>query len=166
MRESLFHAELAVAFRAADCWMAKWPDLPARELARHDTGGAIRFTVPKPCDLVGCRPPQGQLVAIEAKLWRSRTVRLDDRLIRQVETLRAIARCGGWAALAVNFRFESKRPPARVNRAFLLTRLDGTLAAQDRFTLTDAEVLAVELPRVRGGWQLPPSLWANSTNLV
>jgi hypothetical protein len=159
MRETVLQAELARAFRAAACWMAKWPDLPAKEIARHDTGGAIRFAVPKPYDLVGCRPPHGQLVAIEAKLWRARTVRLDDRVVRQVETLREIVRCGGWAALALNFRFESKRPPERVNRAFLLTRLDLALEAGAVFTLADAEVLAVELPRVTGGWQLPPALW-------
>lgn len=164
MRETLFQAELARAFRAADCWIAKWPDLPAREIARHDTGGAIRFAMPKPYDLVGCRPPAGQLIAIEAKLWRARMVRLDDRLLRQVETLRDIARRGGWAALAMNFRFEANRPtPEKINRAFLLTRLDVALRAGDRFTLADAEALCLELPRVTGGWRLPASLWSTPT---
>jgi hypothetical protein len=64
--------------------------------------------------------------------------------------------------LALNFRFESKRPPARVNRAFLLHRLDLELQVGDAVTLADAEVLALELPRVTGGWALPAGLWTRS----
>jgi hypothetical protein len=105
--------------------------------------------------------PGGQFVAIEAKLLRARTFRVDARFVRQAETLRELGTGGAWVALALNFRYAAKRPARRVNRAFLVRDL-GALAVTEgaAWTLDWAANLGVELFRITGGWTLPGAAWA------
>jgi hypothetical protein len=156
MKETVLHAELAAAFRAAGCWVQKWPDQAvSRMIAARD--GGLRFTLPKPCDLVGCWP-NGRLLAVEAKLSRARTFRVDARMIRQVATLRDLDAHGAWTAVALNFRYASRRPViARVNRCVLVilaASLEALTVAGVGWTADAVAALGVELPRVTGGWRL------------
>ncbi len=146
VKETVFHAELAAAFRTAGYWVAKWPDQAVSRMVQARDGG-MRFVLPKPCDLIGCEPGTGRLVAIEAKLLRARTFRVDDRMARQLETLRTLAALGACVALALNFRFTSKRPAARVNRAFLVGALEPPAwTAGARWTLEAVAAIATECP--------------------
>lgn len=157
MTEKVFHAELAACYRAHGWWAAKWPDAPVSRSMAAGADGKLRFTVPKPFDLVLCAP-DGHFGAIECKLVRARTFRVDPRTTRQVETLRELAGREAYAALALNFRFTQKRPPARVNRAFLLTGrgLDAAQWAPGmRLRLDELQELALELERIPGGWTFP-----------
>ena len=90
MKETVFHAELTVALRANHYWLIKWPDLPVSAM-RIRGDGQLRFALPKPCDLIGA-DPEGRLVAIECKLLRARSWRVDARTARQVATLRDVIR--------------------------------------------------------------------------
>lgn len=171
MKETVFHAELARAFRAVGYWIAKWPDQAVSRMMQAGDG-KMRFTLPKPCDLIGCEPGTGRLIAIEAKLLRARIFHVDDRMARQLETLRTLAGLGARVALALNFRFTAKRPPARINRAFLVGYQDtGELAdpgwrageAWDFGVIRPGPARsALELTRVPGGWILPTDLASSS----
>jgi len=161
VREVTFQQELAEMFRAAECWIYKVPDqVISRMQAAQD--GKMRFALPKPCDLIGCSR-RGQFVAVEAKLVRSRVFRLDPRAVRQLQTLQQLQNeYGAFTALAVNFRFTSKRPPARVNRAFLILDLfQPSLQLGHAFTIPvePSPVLPgpgwLECGRLKGGWALP-----------
>jgi hypothetical protein len=172
MREVLVHQELAAAFRAAGHWVAKWPDQAAYRGghggAAHGQDGKVRFSVPKPCDLVGCLAPTGRFVAVEAKLIQTRMFRTDARLVRQVGTLRDLAARGAWVAFALNFRYQARRPtPARVNRLFLLDpALDALGQERARWAVEDAEVLGVELTRIPGGWSLAPTWTVSDQGVI
>lgn len=161
----MFQAELGAAFRAAGWWMIKWPDVPVRRMMRAEDP-KLRFTPPKACDLVGCEPGAGRLVAIECKLLRARTFRVDARMVRQLETLRTLGALGARVALALNFRFLAQRPTrARVNRAFLVGFEDPAAletpgwregGTWDFGVLRPGPVHGVlELRRIPGGWALP-----------
>src|SRR3990167_7564555 len=92
MRESDFRNELSSALRLCGWWAAPWPDFPVKELSkRHGMDGKIRFGLPKPFDLVLCSPV-GIFGAIECKLNHTEHWKLDDRAMRQLDTLRGIAR--------------------------------------------------------------------------
>lgn len=166
MKETVLHAELSAAFRHLGCWMAKWPDsLVSHMQAAGD--GKMRFALPKPCDLIGAAPG-GRFLAIEAKLSRSPIFHVDARLVRQLETLRALQSRGAFAAVALNFRFTRKRPPLRVNRTLLFLGLTGEAWTEGRTFVLDLAPpgmpiprppapmpIYVELPRIPGGWEIP-----------
>lgn len=154
MTEKVFHAELAQAFRAAGWWTAKWPDAAVSRMeAAKD--GKLRFALPRPFDLVLCSPG-GRFGAIECKLVRGPKLAGDARLARQVGTLAAIAGRGGFAALALNFRFVRRRPPRRVNRAFLL----GAPDCSGDLSLDRIALVGRELERIKGGWRVPRDVGA------
>src|SRR3990167_9290845 len=166
MKETLLHAELSAAFRRLDCWMAKWPDVTVSHM-QVAGDGKMRFALPKPCDLIGVAPG-GRFLAVEAKLSRSPIFHVDARLVRQLETLRALQARGAFAALALNFRFTRKRPPLRMNRTLLFLGLSGEAWREGQQVVLDlaAPLQAVtqppapmptycELPRIAGGWDIP-----------
>lgn len=156
MKETLFHAELLAAFRAAGWWGMKWPDqvVSRMQVARD---GKMRFALPKPFDLVLCSP-EGRFGAIEAKLCRGPILTVDQRLVDQVGTLLGLFKCGAYAVLAVNFRFSRKRI-GRVNRAFLVGGLNEPgwgIGEKWHLPLGDGGTTSwLELKRTTGGWQLP-----------
>lgn len=162
MTEKVFQAELAACFRAAGWWVAKWPDAAvSRMMAAKD--GKLRFSLPKPCDLILCSPT-GQFGAIECKLVKRPHFTMDERTVRQVETLAALPALA-FTALALNFRYRRVRPKQQVNRAFLL---DGgffkrpagrDLAVGETLRLDELTALVPppgcrELARISGGWTL------------
>ncbi len=158
MTEKVLHAELSAAFRRLGCWMMKWPDsLVSHMQAAGD--GKMRFALPKPCDLIGVAPG-GRFLAVEAKLSRSAIFHVDARLVRQLETLRALAERGAFAALALNFRFTRKRPPCRVNRTLLFLGVSGDCWREGVRFILDATMFPtyVELSRIAGGWEIPASV--------
>ena|SRR3990167_3805590 len=166
MHEVTLQRELAEALRASGCWVMKWPDQVVSGMqAAHD--GKFRFALPKPCDLIGVAPG-GRFLAIEAKLARSPIFHVDARLVRQLETLRALQARGAFAAVALNFRFTRKRPPLRMNRTLLFLGLSGEAWREGQQFVLDlaAPFQAVtqppapmpiycELPRIAGGWDIP-----------
>jgi hypothetical protein len=163
MRETVFHRELCEAFRRCGYWMARWPDTPASAMVAA-SDGRLRFTLPKPADVVGCQPGTGRFVAIEAKLLRARTFRVDPRMARQVAALQELARRNALALLALNFRFASPRL-GRVNRAWLVLDLQpwavaGAAGALDAMPALVATLQAHELRRVTGGWAIAASVGA------
>jgi hypothetical protein len=157
VRETHFHRELADAFRAAGYWMAKWPDQAVSRMeGAIGTNGKLRFALPKPCDLLGCQPSTGRLVAIEAKLFRAATFRVDARMARQLATLRDLWERGAAVALALNFRFIATRR-GRVNRAFLVwAPFDASWREGARWQLDTGPAAGawLELGRVTGGWRV------------
>lgn len=166
MNEKVLHAELSASFRQLGCWMYKIPDATVSRMQMAQDG-KMRFALPKPFDLVGA-DPSGRFLAVEAKLARSPIFHVDARLVRQLETLRALQLRGAFAALALNFRFVRKRPPLRVNRALLFLGLSGEawtegrtfvldLAAPFRVTPRPAAPMPIylELLRIAGGWEVP-----------
>lgn len=173
MKETALHRELLDAFRREGAWMAKWPDsLVHRGKGPMDIDptGKMRFALPKPCDLVGAGP-NGRFLAVEAKLVRTPIFRIDARVRRQLETLRALQKHAAFAGLIVNFRFQRQRPPVRVNRALCFLGLDGEAWGEGRtfvlslmapFSVTPAPTapmpIYVELHRIGGGWTLPPPI--------
>lgn len=165
MTEKDFHRELKAAMHAAGYWSYKIPDQPVSRMQL--TGdGKLRFTVPKPCDLIAVAP-DGRAVLVECKLSKARSFQIDDHIRKQVGILLDVARRGAHVGLSINFRYEAKRPaPAKINRAFVVQRVEvlaGLVTETSSFTLADAEVLAVELPRLTGGWRLPADLWRGGT---
>ena len=159
MRETQLHRELLVAFRAAGCFLAKWPDQlvhRGKGPMEMDGTGKMRFILPKPADLIGCSPA-GRFMLLEAKLARAPLFRVDARLVRQIEMLRQIQTLGGFAALVINWRYQRKRPPARVNRAVWFADFVSGWAEGERWSVPPAPV-DTELRRIAGGWALPPML--------
>lgn len=164
MREVTFQKELADAFRAAGWWAYKMPDTPAGRMAPGGDG-KTRFVLPKPFDLL-LYSPTGQGGAVECKLARGPIWKVDERATRQIATLVELASRRVYVALAVNFRYDRKRPWKRVNRAFLIHdlaavirrgRLDlGDLFAVIKLGCIIADGGWTELPRVTGGWRIPP----------
>lgn len=158
MTEKTFHRELAGCLRKLGWMIFKWPD-QAVSAMRVSGDGKLRFATPKPCDLMGC-DESGRFVAVECKLIRSRLWRVDERTARQAETLIGAASRGGRAYIGINWRYESKRPPERVNRAFLIRVLPGMddLAANWSVgklwcpAAAAASPESHELRRVAGGW--------------
>lgn len=174
MKETALHRELLEAFRREGAWMSKWPDSivhRGKGPMKMDATGKMRFALPKPCDLVGAGP-NGRFLAVEAKLVRTPILHMDARLIAQLATLQALQKHAAFAALIVNFRFQRKRPPVRVNRLLCFFEgLDGEAWAAGRsFVLSLAPPFSVtpsppapmpvyvDLPRIGGGWALPPPL--------
>lgn len=157
MKEVVFQKELATSLRAVGCWIAKWPDLPVKDIVGR-TGGALRFALPKPCDLIGCTGT-GRLLAVECKLIRQRGWHSDDHVAKQVATLADLGAHGALVALALNFRFEARRPKVeRINRCFLLWSPNPAWWAPGQpWTLEFVAALGQELPRVSGGWGLSAS---------
>jgi hypothetical protein len=169
MNEKVLHGELSAAFRRLDCWMAKWPDVTVSHM-QVAGDGKMRFALPKPCDLIGVAPG-GRFLAVEAKLSRSPIFHVDTRLVRQLETLRALQTRGAFAAVALNFRFTRKRPPLRVNRTLLFVGLSGEAWTEGRTFVLDLAApfqvvtrppapmpIYLELPRIAGGWEIPALL--------
>jgi hypothetical protein len=165
MKETHLHAELLATLRGIGAWATKIPDTPVYRPGAMGVGedGGMRFSLPKPFDLVGCLPG-GRFLAIECKLVKAQTLRVDARLVRQFETLRGVARRGGFAALCVNFRVESARA-GKINRAFLSQAIypDAPFPVEGSSyslaTLAAAE-WTVELTRRAGGWTLPAGVFA------
>ena len=102
-------------------------------------------------DLVLC-DPAGRFGAVECKLVRGPTFRVTDRAAGQLVTLRDIQTRGGYAALALNFRFSRKRT-GRVNRAFLITELSESVWG-GAGTVWAIQEPWPELIRISGGWKL------------
>lgn len=159
--EKLFQRELADAFRTNGWWVWKIPDQP---ISRMETAGdgKLRFSTPKPCDLVLCSPT-GAFSAIECKLLHTSRGKIDARWMRQCDTLRGIAtRPNSYCAFALNFRYRGERKGV-CNRAFLLrVRGAGDALAEWRESLViDLPWViprAQELTRKAGGWILPLGL--------
>lgn len=163
MTEAQFHVELSAAFRICGYWVAKWPDLPVsfQRKGVHGQDGKIRFTLPRPYDLQLCSPA-GIFGAIECKLIHTEHWKLDDRAMRQLDTLRGIAsRPPALAAFAVNIRYRGPRK-GQCNRAFLL-RIEPRELAQDAMAdwrtslVIDLEWMiayGAEIPRITGGWNV------------
>ena len=157
--EELFQTEISAAFRTSGYWVAKWPDLPVsiQRTGSHGSDGKIRFTLPRPYDLQLCSPV-GIFGAIECKLNQTEHWKLDDRAMRQLDTLRGIAsRPPALAAFAVNIRYRGPRKGI-CNRAFLL-RVEAADAMVDWRTslVIDLEWMiayGAEIPRITGGWNV------------
>lgn len=159
MKETALHRELLVSFRAAGCFMAKWPDqlvYRGKGPMEMDGTGKMRFILPKPADLIGCSPG-GRFLLVEAKLARAPIFHVDARLVRQIEMLRQIQALGGFAALVINWRYQRKRPPARVNRAVYFTEFSTGWGEGERWSVP-VDLIDTEFRRISGGWMLPASL--------
>lgn len=153
VKETQLHRELLDYYRRQGRWARKWPDSPVSRMEEAG-GGKLRFSLPKPFDLVLC-DTNGRFGAVECKLARSPIFHFDERARRQIRTLLDLP-LAAYIALAVNFRFTRARS-GRVNRAFLLHR-DELRYFDDhpsisKLTLEEAAGMAVALTwRPRTGW--------------
>lgn len=155
MRETAFQRELAETFRRAGWWVRKWPDMPAGQMDSAP-GGKLRFNLPRPFDLV-MRSPYGGFGAIECKMARGPSLKVDERFHRQIKELATLAVGASQIYLAVNFRYTRKRT-GKTNRAFLLRIGPRNVlplpGLGDQITTTVCCLVDwVELKRITGGWK-------------
>jgi hypothetical protein len=165
VKETHLHSEILAALRGIGAWATKIPDTPVYRPGAMGVSedGGMRFSLPKPFDLVGCLPG-GRFLAIECKLVKAQTLRADARLVKQFETLRSVARRDGFAALVVNFRVDSTRA-GKINRCFLCPAKypEATFPIEGSSYSLAAIAEAPwtrELTRRAGGWTLPAGIFA------